>query len=117
MAVKSPWARERIIKNLAIVGRPNNNDSLVLLESVHLNQKLIECHLHRLLLLQLSRRTNGIDLLVSTGEFAGFEKEVMKKTSSMKMMQGALFFAASNRSLIRRAPTPTYISSNSDPEA
>ena len=37
-------------------------------------------------------------------------------SSSMKMMQGALSFACSNRSRTRAAPTPTNISTNSEPE-
>mmetsp|Transcript_67168 Transcript_67168/g.186058 ORF Transcript_67168/g.186058 Transcript_67168/m.186058 type:complete len:230 (-) Transcript_67168:891-1580(-) len=37
--------------------------------------------------------------------------------SSMKTMQGACLRASWNRSRIRRAPTPTNISSNSEPEA
>jgi hypothetical protein len=37
--------------------------------------------------------------------------------SSMKMMQGAFFFAFSKISRTRLAPTPTNISTNSDPVA
>ena len=36
--------------------------------------------------------------------------------SSMKTMQGAFFFACSNKSRTRLAPTPTNISTNSEPE-
>ena len=36
--------------------------------------------------------------------------------SSMKMIAGAFFFARSNRSRTREAPTPTYSSMNSEPE-
>ena len=36
--------------------------------------------------------------------------------SSMKIMQGEFFFASSNRSLTRLAPTPTNISTNSEPD-
>ncbi len=36
--------------------------------------------------------------------------------SSMKMMQGAFFFACSNMSRTRLAPTPTNISTKSEPE-
>jgi len=36
--------------------------------------------------------------------------------SSMKIMAGATFFACSNRSRTRLAPTPTYISTKSEPE-
>ncbi len=39
----------------------------------------------------------------------------MASISSMKMMSGALAFACSNRSRTREAPTPTNISTNSDP--
>mmetsp|Transcript_73448 Transcript_73448/g.146096 ORF Transcript_73448/g.146096 Transcript_73448/m.146096 type:complete len:232 (-) Transcript_73448:584-1279(-) len=37
--------------------------------------------------------------------------------SSMKMMQGAFFLASPKRSRTRAAPTPTNISTNSEPEA
>ena len=37
-------------------------------------------------------------------------------SSSMKMMAGAAFLACSNRSRTRAAPTPTNISTNSEPE-
>mmetsp|Transcript_19086 Transcript_19086/g.45859 ORF Transcript_19086/g.45859 Transcript_19086/m.45859 type:complete len:300 (+) Transcript_19086:1036-1935(+) len=43
--------------------------------------------------------------------------EPMASISSMKTMHGVCFFAALNRSRTRRAPTPTYISSNSEPDA
>ena len=36
--------------------------------------------------------------------------------SSMKMIHGAFFFASSNKSLTREAPTPTNISTKSEPE-
>ena len=36
--------------------------------------------------------------------------------SSIKMMQGAFFFASANRSRTREAPTPTNISTKSEPE-
>lgn len=39
----------------------------------------------------------------------------MASISSMKMMQGAFFLAAANRERTRREPTPTNISSNSEP--
>mmetsp|Transcript_21198 Transcript_21198/g.25064 ORF Transcript_21198/g.25064 Transcript_21198/m.25064 type:complete len:81 (-) Transcript_21198:817-1059(-) len=35
----------------------------------------------------------------------------------MNMIHGLFFLAAAKRSRILRAPTPTYISSNSEPEA
>ena len=38
----------------------------------------------------------------------------MASISSIKMMQGVFCLAVSNRSLTLFAPTPTYISSNSD---
>mmetsp|Transcript_23763 Transcript_23763/g.66796 ORF Transcript_23763/g.66796 Transcript_23763/m.66796 type:complete len:235 (-) Transcript_23763:694-1398(-) len=40
----------------------------------------------------------------------------MASISSMKMMHGAFFFASANKLLIRDAPTPTNISTNSEPE-
>mmetsp|Transcript_16304 Transcript_16304/g.30442 ORF Transcript_16304/g.30442 Transcript_16304/m.30442 type:complete len:214 (+) Transcript_16304:723-1364(+) len=40
----------------------------------------------------------------------------MASISSMKMMQGELSLAVLNKSRTRRAPTPTYISSNSLPD-
>src|SRR6059058_4023510 len=41
----------------------------------------------------------------------------MASSSSMKMMHGALSFACSKRSRTRAAPTPTNISTNSEPES
>mmetsp|Transcript_56162 Transcript_56162/g.100026 ORF Transcript_56162/g.100026 Transcript_56162/m.100026 type:complete len:258 (-) Transcript_56162:833-1606(-) len=46
-----------------------------------------------------------------------FRFEPTASISSMKTMHGACFRASPNRSRIRRAPTPTNISSNSEPEA
>jgi hypothetical protein len=46
----------------------------------------------------------------------GLRDPPMASISSMNTMQGAAFLAAANRSRTRRAPTPTNISSNSDPE-
>jgi len=40
----------------------------------------------------------------------------MASSSSMKMMQGAFSLACSKRSRTREAPTPTNISTNSEPE-
>ena len=40
----------------------------------------------------------------------------MASTSSIKMIQGAFFFASSNRSRTREAPTPTNISTKSEPD-
>mmetsp|Transcript_16314 Transcript_16314/g.38853 ORF Transcript_16314/g.38853 Transcript_16314/m.38853 type:complete len:257 (+) Transcript_16314:806-1576(+) len=47
----------------------------------------------------------------------GLRVAPMASISSMKTMHGVCFFAALNRSRTRRAPTPTYISSNSEPDA
>mmetsp|Transcript_30331 Transcript_30331/g.99302 ORF Transcript_30331/g.99302 Transcript_30331/m.99302 type:complete len:272 (+) Transcript_30331:263-1078(+) len=41
----------------------------------------------------------------------------MASISSMKMMQGAFFFASPNMDRMRDAPTPTNISTNSEPDA
>ena len=46
----------------------------------------------------------------------GFRAEPTASISSMNTMHGAASFAALNRSRTLRAPTPTNISSNSDPE-
>ncbi|SCZ90705.1 BZ3500_MvSof-1268-A1-R1_Chr1-3g02168 [Microbotryum saponariae] len=40
----------------------------------------------------------------------------MASISSMKMMHGAFFLAVANKSRTREGPTPTNISTNSDPE-
>mmetsp|Transcript_13059 Transcript_13059/g.33540 ORF Transcript_13059/g.33540 Transcript_13059/m.33540 type:complete len:305 (+) Transcript_13059:600-1514(+) len=47
----------------------------------------------------------------------GFLLAPIASISSIKMMQGLRFLADSNRSLTLLAPTPTYISSNSLPDA
>mmetsp|Transcript_741 Transcript_741/g.2197 ORF Transcript_741/g.2197 Transcript_741/m.2197 type:complete len:336 (+) Transcript_741:705-1712(+) len=47
----------------------------------------------------------------------GLRCDPIASISSMKTMQGAFFFACEKRSRTRDAPTPTNISTNSDPEA
>ena len=60
-----------------------------------------------------------------TNDKDGFEhllislKDVYKRQasiSSMKIIHGAFFLASSNKSLTREAPTPTNISTKSEPE-
>ena len=71
------------------------------IEAVELGEQLVE----RLLLLVVRRRTRRAPRLRPSAS-----------SSSMKMMQGAAFRACSNRSRTRAAPTPTNISTNSEPE-
>ena len=73
---------------------------------------------------QFSPRGFGISLIHQSGRRPSSRgKNTLKQCrptasiSSMKTMQGACFLASVKRSLIRRAPTPTNISSNSEPEA
>ena len=70
-------------------------------ETVELGEQLVE----RLLLLVDGRRMPP-----------GARLRPSASSSSMKMMQGAALRACSNRSRTRAAPTPTNISTNSDPE-
>mmetsp|Transcript_58905 Transcript_58905/g.131780 ORF Transcript_58905/g.131780 Transcript_58905/m.131780 type:complete len:230 (-) Transcript_58905:873-1562(-) len=56
--------------------------------------------------------------VILTAVLSRFDRfEPTASTSSMKTMHGACFRASANRSRILRAPTPTNISSNSEPDA
>mmetsp|Transcript_146294 Transcript_146294/g.380254 ORF Transcript_146294/g.380254 Transcript_146294/m.380254 type:complete len:420 (-) Transcript_146294:134-1393(-) len=56
--------------------------------------------------------------VILTAVLSRFDRlEPTASISSMKTMHGACFLASWKRSLILRAPTPTNISSNSEPEA
>ena len=74
---------------------------VVALEAVHLDQQLVQ----RLLA-----------LVVATAE-AGAALAADGVDSSMKMMHGAFFLACSNMSRTRAAPTPTNISTKSEPRS
>mmetsp|Transcript_29700 Transcript_29700/g.86530 ORF Transcript_29700/g.86530 Transcript_29700/m.86530 type:complete len:334 (-) Transcript_29700:476-1477(-) len=63
MSVKPAGAKERIVENICVIRRPNHDDSLVLLESIHLHEQLVQSHLHGLLLLELPGAPHGIDFV------------------------------------------------------
>jgi len=63
VGVESAWSDERVVEALWEICGCDDDDSRVLLESVHLYQQLVECHLHRLLLLGVAVRSDGVDLV------------------------------------------------------
>ena len=69
---------------------------------------------HALLVQQPPSKRHSQPLFHYQGQPAGSHPP-MASISSMKMMQGALRLAAANRERTRREPTPTNISSNSEP--
>jgi hypothetical protein len=99
-AVEAAGAQERRVEHVGAVGRGDDDDALVGLEAVHLDEELVE----RLL------------ALVVTAAEAGAAVRPTASISSMKMMQGACFLPCSKRSRTRLAPTPTNISTKSEPE-
>ena len=48
VGVEAAGARERAVERLGEVGGGEDDDALVLLEAVHLDEQLVERHLHRL---------------------------------------------------------------------
>ncbi len=97
---KRPGAQQRRIEDFGAVGGRQQHDALARVEAVQLRQQLVE----RLL------------LLVVGADNAGGARAAEASSSSMKMMHGAILRACSNRSRTRAAPTPTNISTNSEPE-
>ncbi len=93
-----------------------HDDARVLLEAVHLDQQLIERHLHRLLLLGVAVGACGTHDERESGIRAGSACPTamelsfcapMASISSMKIMHGERFLAAAKSSRTRLAPTPT----------
>src|SRR5205814_2362270 len=82
----------------------------------HLLERLLEVDLRDLLLVAARREDRGLvhdDRQVGAGGAWG---RPTASISSMNTMHGALRFAWSKRSRTRLAPTPTNISTNSEPE-
>ena len=74
---------------------------LIHTETIHLNQKLVQC----LLSFVMAAAHTGTPLRRATASI-----------SSINTIHGACFFASSNKSRTREAPTPTNISTKSEPE-
>ena len=100
LAVEAAGAEQGRVEHFGAVGRPHDDDALAGVEAVHLGQQLVE---RLLALLVAAHRRSGSRTLPSAS------------SSSMKTMHGALASAWANRSRTRDAPTPTNISTNSEP--
>ena len=100
LPVKPPRAQKGGVQDFRPVGGGHDDDPFVRFESVHLHQKLVE----RLLPLVVSPPKTFMPRAFPNAS-----------SSSMKMMQGAWPVAWEKRSRTRDAPTPTNISTNSEP--
>ena len=101
LAVEAPGAQQRRVEDVGPVGGRDHDDVVLRLEPVHLDQELVE----RLLALVVPAAHDRAPRWRPTASI-----------SSMKMMHGLFCFACSKRSLTREAPTPTNISTKSEPE-
>ena len=99
LPVEAPRAQQGRIKHVGPVCRRQNDDGHGPVEAIHLNQQLVE----RLL------------ALVVAAIMPQPRLRPMASISSMKIRHGDAAFALANRSRTREAPTPTIISTNSDP--
>mmetsp|Transcript_32540 Transcript_32540/g.85517 ORF Transcript_32540/g.85517 Transcript_32540/m.85517 type:complete len:316 (+) Transcript_32540:1383-2330(+) len=61
--VEAAGADERAVERLGEVGRREYDHACVLLEPIHFHEELVEGHLHRLLVLRIAVRPNGVDLI------------------------------------------------------
>jgi hypothetical protein len=100
LAVEAARAQEGGIEDVGPVGGRDHDDVVLGLEAVHLDQELVE----RLL------------ALVVPPPMPAPRWRPTASISSMKMMQGEFCLACSKRSRTREAPTPTNISTKSEPE-
>ena len=98
---KRPARSKRRIEHLGTVGGGEQITPRSRIEAVELDEQLVE----RLLL-----------LVVAAEPAQAPRARPSASSSSMKMMAGAFSRACSNRSRTRAAPTPTNISTNSEPE-
>ena len=93
-------AHEGLVQNIRTVSRREDDDSAVGAEAIHLCEELIE----------------GVSLSSFEPMLAFLPRaRPMASISSMKTMAGAFSFACLNKSRTRDAPTPTNISTKSDP--
>ncbi len=99
--VEAAGTQQGLVQHLRAVGGAQNDDALAGIEAVQLRQQLVQGLLP--LVVAAAKRSPSRDL-------------PMVSISSMKMMQGATLAASLNRSRTREAPTPTNISTKSEPE-
>ena len=100
LAVEAPGAQQRRVEDLGPVGGGEQHQAGARVEAVELDQQLVE----RLL------------LLVVAAEAAGAARAAERVELVDEDDAGAFCRACSNRSRTRAAPTPTNISTNSEPE-
>ena len=99
-AVEAAGPQQGRVERFRPVGRRHDDDAAVGVEAVHLDEQLVE----RLLALVVAAHELPPRVLPRAS------------SSSMKMMHGARFSAWLNRSRTRAAPTPTNISTKSEPD-
>ena len=93
-------AHESLVEDVGAVGGGENNHTAVAAESVHFGKELVQ----------------GVLALVVCSHSAFLPRaRPTASISSMKTMQGAFSFAWRKRSRTRDAPTPTNISTKSEP--
>ena len=100
LAVEAARPKQGRVEHVGPVGRRDQDDAVVGLEAVHLDQELVSV---------CSRSS-------CPPPSPAPRRRPTASISSMKMIQGACFLPCSNRSRTRKAPTPTNISTKSDPE-
>jgi len=99
LAIETPRAQQRRIENIGAIRRGDDDDAFLRVEAIHLDEQGIE----RLLALIVTA-ADAVPTMAATASI-----------SSMKIMQGADFLPCSNMSRTRLAPTPTNISTKSEP--
>ena len=100
LAVEAAGAQQGRIEYFRPVGRGEQDQAARRVEPVEFGQQLVQ----------------GLLFLVLSAPAKGPRARPSASSSSMKMIAGACLRACSNRSRTRAAPTPTNISTNSEPE-
>ncbi len=91
------------VEHIGPIGTCKDHDVFLRPKSVHFDEELVE----RRLALVISAKAAALPFPLCFP---------IASISSMKIMQGAFFFAEAKRSRTREGPTPTNISTNSEPE-
>mmetsp|Transcript_451 Transcript_451/g.1034 ORF Transcript_451/g.1034 Transcript_451/m.1034 type:complete len:221 (+) Transcript_451:1472-2134(+) len=63
MAIKAPWSDKGAVQCLGEVCGANDNDAVCRVETVELDEELVECHFHVHLVLGVALASNGIDFV------------------------------------------------------
>lgn len=100
LAVKTARTQQRLIQDIRTVRGGHNDNAVVGVKTVHLDQQLVQ---GLLTLIVAAAKT--------CAALTAYSIDLIDK-----MMEGIVFLAFSNRSRTREAPTPTYISTKSEPE-